>query len=250
MIKHHDDKMASDAAVSIVDLIETEDMGFYISDGRVMLCKETQEGWKNALVAQLRLWASDQRSDEMDETGALGSRLFVEPSDWRRLGCAPNMEREAGVNLIKAIFDTRFRQPYQSWSVMLRGKTHQAALRAVAYELLEKPRHYPLAASDHRKIRAVYAMLGRYLGESFERFQDGFMSEECPMREIEVWATVVLVFVEFFRGREPGKEEGRSIIDALLAMAVSGPDAADLSDVPELDWLRECFKRFSPIAKL
>ena len=94
-------------------------------------------------------------------------------------------------------------------------------------------RHKSLSPDLLGQIRAVYDVIGPYVGMTLEQFQIGFMRDMHPEREVSLWCRIAkawLAYHEDYLGNEtlPDEEE-RKILGALVAISTGVEDVAKLN---------------------
>jgi hypothetical protein len=83
------------------------------------------------------------------------------------------------------------------------------------------------------QIRAVYDVIGPYVGMTLEQFEIGFMRDMHPAREVAVWCGIAkawLAYHEDYLGNEtlPDEEE-RKLLGALVAISTGVEDVSKLN---------------------
>jgi hypothetical protein len=94
-------------------------------------------------------------------------------------------------------------------------------------------RHRSLRPELLEQIRAVFDVIGPYLGMTLEQFEIDFMRDMHPEREVALWCTIAkawLAYHEDFRGNEiqPNEEE-RKLLAALVAISTGVEDVSKLN---------------------
>ena len=97
-------------------------------------------------------------------------------------------------------------------------------------------RHETLPPELLEHIRAVYDVIGPYLGTTLEQFEIGFMRDMHPESEVAVWCSITAAWIAYHEkhlGNEflPDDEEGK-LVGTLVAISTGLKDAAMLG-VPE-----------------
>jgi hypothetical protein len=97
-------------------------------------------------------------------------------------------------------------------------------------------RHDTLPPELLEHIRAVYDVIGPYLGTTLEQFEIGFMRDMHRESEVAVWCSITAAWIAYHEkhlGNEflPDDEE-RKLLGALVAISTGLKDAAMLG-VPE-----------------
>jgi hypothetical protein len=94
-------------------------------------------------------------------------------------------------------------------------------------------RHESLPPDLLGQIRAVYDVIGPYLGMTLEQFEIDFMRDMHPEREVATWCRIAkawLAYHEDYLGNETRvNEEERKLLGALVAIS------AGVEDVSKLD---------------
>jgi hypothetical protein len=94
-------------------------------------------------------------------------------------------------------------------------------------------RHESLPPDLLGQIRAVYDVIGPYLGMTLEQFEIGFMWDMHPEREVALWSGIAkawLAYHEDFLGNETlPKEEERKLLGALVAISTGVEDVSKLN---------------------
>src|SRR5215472_17997151 len=96
-------------------------------------------------------------------------------------------------------------------------------------------RHKSLPPDLLGQIKAVYDVIGPYVGMTLEQFQIGFMRDMHPEREVSLWCRIAkawLAYHEDYLGNEtlPDEEE-RKLLGALVAISTGVADVSKF-DVP------------------
>ena len=94
-------------------------------------------------------------------------------------------------------------------------------------------RHRSLPPDLLGQIRAVYDVIGEYIGMTLEQFEIGFMRDMHPEREVAIWCGIAkawLAYHEDFLGNEtlPNEEE-RKLLGALVAISTGVEDVSKLT---------------------
>jgi hypothetical protein len=94
-------------------------------------------------------------------------------------------------------------------------------------------RHGSLPPDLLEQIRAVYDVIGPYLGMTLEQFEIDFMRDMHPEREVALWYRIAkawLAYHEDFLGNEtlPNEEE-RKLLGALVAISTGVEDVSKLN---------------------
>jgi len=96
-------------------------------------------------------------------------------------------------------------------------------------------RHESLPPELLDQIRAVFEVIGPYIGMTLEEFEIGFMRDMHPQREVTLWFRIAkawLAYHEDFLGNKilPKEEEGK-LLGALIAIS-SGIEEVSKLNVP------------------
>ena len=83
------------------------------------------------------------------------------------------------------------------------------------------------------QIRAVFDVIGPYIGMTLEQFEIGFMRDMHPQREVALWFRITkawLAYHEDFLGNEtlPNEDE-RKLLGALIAISTGIEDVSKLN---------------------
>jgi hypothetical protein len=83
------------------------------------------------------------------------------------------------------------------------------------------------------QIKAVFDVIGLYIGMTLEQFEIGFMRDMHPESEVALWCSITaawLAYHEKFLGDEAlPEEEERSLLGALIAISTGVDDVAKLN---------------------
>jgi hypothetical protein len=89
-------------------------------------------------------------------------------------------------------------------------------------------RHRSLLPELLDQIKAVFDVIGQYLGMTLEEFEIGFMRDMHPEREIALWFRIAkawLAYHEDFLANETlANEEERKLLGALIAISTGIED--------------------------
>ena len=107
-------------------------------------------------------------------------------------------------------------------------------------------RHESLPPKLLEMVKAVYDVIGQYLGMTLEQFEIGFMRDMHPERELAVWVRITkgwLAYHEKFLGDEPlPDEDEKKLLAALIAISAGVEDVSQLNLPVEIGRrLLECF---------
>ena len=94
-------------------------------------------------------------------------------------------------------------------------------------------RHESLPPDLVGQIKAVYDVIGPFVGMTLEEFEIGFMRDMHPEREVALWCRIAkawLAYHEDFLGNEtlPDEEE-RKLLGALVAISTGLEDLSKLN---------------------
>jgi hypothetical protein len=99
-------------------------------------------------------------------------------------------------------------------------------------------RHETLPADLLEKIGIVHQQIGRYLGETLEQFEVGFMRDIHPEREVALWCRITLAWnayhVRHLGGKLHADKDEKKILGALLAISTGVDDAGKLGVPTEI----------------
>ena len=94
-------------------------------------------------------------------------------------------------------------------------------------------RHESLPPDLLGQIRAVYDVIGPYVGMKLEQFEIDFMRDMHPEREVAIWCGIAkawLAYHEEFLGNETLPNEGeRKLLGALVAISTGVEDVSKLN---------------------
>jgi hypothetical protein len=94
-------------------------------------------------------------------------------------------------------------------------------------------RHESLPPDLLGQIRAVYDVVGPYVGMTLEQFEIGFMRDMHAEREVAIWCGIAkawLAYHEDFLGNETlSDEEERKLLGALVAISTGVEDVSKLN---------------------
>lgn len=83
------------------------------------------------------------------------------------------------------------------------------------------------------QIKAVFDVIGPYIGMTLEQFEIGFMRDMHPESEVALWCSITaawLAYHEKFVGDETlPEEEERKMLGALIAISTGVEDVAKLN---------------------
>lgn len=82
-------------------------------------------------------------------------------------------------------------------------------------------------------IKAVFDMIGQYLGMTLEQFEVGFMRDMHPEREVALWVSITAAWLayheKFLDDENLPAEEEKKLLGALVAISTGVEDVAKLS---------------------
>jgi hypothetical protein len=94
-------------------------------------------------------------------------------------------------------------------------------------------RHESLPPELLARIKAVFDLIGQYLGTTLEQFEIGFMRDAHPEREVALWCSIRAAWLayheKFLDDKTLRDEEERKILGALIAISAGVEDAAKLN---------------------
>jgi hypothetical protein len=94
-------------------------------------------------------------------------------------------------------------------------------------------RHKSLSPDLLGQIRAVYDVIGPYVGMTLEQFEIGFMRDMHPEREVALWYRIAkawLAYHQDYLGNETqSNEEERKLLGALVAISTGVEDVSKLN---------------------
>src|SRR5262249_53944817 len=94
-------------------------------------------------------------------------------------------------------------------------------------------RHESLPPNLPGQIRAVYNVVGPYVGITLEQFKIEFMRDMHPEREVAIWCKIAkawLAYHEDYLGNETlSDEEERKLLGALVAISTGVADVSKLN---------------------
>ena len=94
-------------------------------------------------------------------------------------------------------------------------------------------RHKSLPPDLLGQIRAVYDVIGRYVGMTLEQFEIGFMRDMHPEREVALWCRIAKAWLayheDFLENKTLPDEEERKLLGALVAISTGVEDVSKLN---------------------
>ena len=129
-----------------------------------------------------------------------------------------------------------------------RGRHHKSEPERIDRSRLRPGpiRHESLSPELLDQIKAVFDVIGPYLGMTLEEFEIGFMRDMHPESEVALWFRITkawLAYHEDFLGNEtlPSEEE-RKLLGALIAISTGIEDVSKLNVPVEVGRkLIECY---------
>jgi hypothetical protein len=108
-------------------------------------------------------------------------------------------------------------------------------------------RHESLPPELLDRIRAVYEVIGPYLGTNLEQFEVDFMRDAHPHREVNVWIRITKAWLayheDFLANKTLPDEQERKLLAALTAISSGVQDVARLNvPVEVVRRLVQCYK--------
>ena len=96
-------------------------------------------------------------------------------------------------------------------------------------------RHESLSPQLLELIKAVYEVIGPYLGTTLEQFEITFMRDSDPQSEVAVWCSIVAAWVAYHEKHLDDEllpdENEKNLLAALIAISTGVEDVETL-DVP------------------
>lgn len=82
------------------------------------------------------------------------------------------------------------------------------------------------------KIRAIYEVIGPYLGTTLEQFELGFTRDAHPADEVAIWCFITVAWVDYHEQHLDSEylpdEEEKKLVAALIAISTGVHDATAL----------------------
>ena len=100
-------------------------------------------------------------------------------------------------------------------------------------------------------VRAVYDIIGPYLGTTLEQFEIGFMRDMHPEDEVAAWCSIIAAWIAYHDKHLGGEylpdEDEKKLIGSLIAISTGVEDVRKLN-VPE-DIGRKLFECHDQLGK-
>jgi hypothetical protein len=94
-------------------------------------------------------------------------------------------------------------------------------------------RHESLPPDLLGQIRAVYDVIGPYVGMTLEQFESDFMRDMHQEREVALWCRIAKAWLayheDFLRNETLPNEEERKLLGALVAISTGVADVSKLN---------------------
>ena len=94
-------------------------------------------------------------------------------------------------------------------------------------------RHRSLSPDLLEQIKAVFDVIGQYLGMTLEEFEIGFMRDMHPEREVALWFRITKAWLayheDFLANERLPDEEQRNLLGALIAISSGIEDVSKLN---------------------
>jgi hypothetical protein len=93
-------------------------------------------------------------------------------------------------------------------------------------------RHKMLRPELLEKVKAVYDVIGPYIGMTLEQFEVGFMRDMHPESEVALWCSITAAWLayheKYLNDETLPDEEERKMLGALIAISTGVDDVAKL----------------------
>jgi hypothetical protein len=93
-------------------------------------------------------------------------------------------------------------------------------------------RHKSLSPKLLEPVRAVYDVIGPYLGTTLEQFEIGFMRDANPADEVAVWCSITVAWIAYHEQHLDNEylpdEDEKKLLDALIAISTGVDDVEAL----------------------
>lgn len=112
-------------------------------------------------------------------------------------------------------------------------------------------RHESLSQDLLDQIRAIFDILGPFLGQTLEQFEIGFMRDMHPESEVAIWACIATAWhnyhVKYLNSELLPEDQEKKLVGALIVISAGGT-AEQTGMPPEIaDRLMACYEgRESP----
>jgi len=91
-------------------------------------------------------------------------------------------------------------------------------------------RHGSLPPKMLEQIKAVFDVIGKYLGMTLEQFEVDFMRDMHPESEVALWCSITAAWLgyheKFLSGKELPDEEEKKLVGALIAISTGIEDVS------------------------
>jgi hypothetical protein len=98
--------------------------------------------------------------------------------------------------------------------------------------------HDSLPPALLQQIKAVFDVIGPYIGISLEEFEIGFMRDMHPESEVSLWCRIAKAWLayheDFLENETQPDEEERKLLGALIAISTRMEDMSKLNVPPEV----------------
>jgi hypothetical protein len=111
-------------------------------------------------------------------------------------------------------------------------------------------RHESLPPDMLKQIKAVFDVIGKYLGMTLEQFEITFMRDTHPESEVVLWCSITAAWLayheKFLGGKELAEEVEKKLVAALLAISMGIEDVSKLGVPVDVGHrLLECYDGLS-----
>ena len=93
-------------------------------------------------------------------------------------------------------------------------------------------RHGSLPPEMLEQIKAVFDVIGKYLGMTLEQFEVDFMRDTHPESEVALWCSITAAWLayheKFSSGKELADEDEKKLVGALIAISMGIEDVSKL----------------------
>ncbi len=94
-------------------------------------------------------------------------------------------------------------------------------------------RHESLPSELLHQIKAVFEVIGPYIGMTLEQFEIGFMRDKHPESEVALWFRIAKAWLAYHEdvlgNKKLPKEEERKLLGALIAISSGIEDVSKLN---------------------